>query len=264
MNATRLWTFGAVVVIAAILVLGWLIGAAPLLQQAGAADSDRTAVETQNLAQRAALETMKADFERLDEVQAELAELQASVPAEEQADYFARGVEQAALRHGVRPTSVVVGELPFLGGATGEEPLALSGTGGVATSTPAGTVYALPVTIGLEGTGLDIMATLRDLQALPRLFLVTGVTVTSAEVDGELPTGTISGYIFILTDRALAPTPEDAAAATTPENTSNYEVPDLNEALPEWLGGEGTAPSTVTGGGATPTPTPTGTSAPAP
>lgn len=265
MNATRIWTFGAGVVIIAILVLGWLLGVAPLLQQAAAAEADRAAVETQNATLRGALEGMKDDFARLGEIEAELAELQSSIPAEEQLDYFARGVEHAARANGVHLDSFIAAEMPFLGGATADGAVALTGTGGIATTTAAGTVYAIPITIGLEGSVDGMLGTLHALQLLPRLFLVNGTAVTvPGPSSGEPPSATITGYVFILTDRALAPTPEDAAVAPTPENSSNYEVPDLDAALPEWLGGEGTAPSTVTGQGETPAPTPSPSGTPAP
>lgn len=259
MTATRVWTVGAVLVIVGILALGWLLGVSPLLAQTAAADAERAGVETQNLAQQSQLAVMKADFENLDAVQQELLALQASIPAEERTEVFASAVETFAAATGVVLRSYVASEMPFLGASVDGAVTSTAGVGGVALATSAGTVYAIPVTIGVEGSPEAAMDFVRTLQAGHRLFLVNSVSFDR----GGVGTATVTGYIFLLTDRPLAPTPEDAAAAA-PENTSNYEVPDLNEALPEWLGGEGSAPSTVTGGGATPTPTPTPTGTPAP
>jgi len=212
MTASRLWTAGAALVIAAILGLGWLLGVAPLLAQASTADTERASVEAQNLAQRATLETMRADFDRLDEIREELDGLRSSVPAEEATDLFAIAVEQAALAHGVFVTSIVASEMPFLG-AQGDAAIASPGVGGVAMTTAAGAVYAIPVTIVFEGEETALLATLRDLQALSRLFIVNNVTATIDIAAPAIPTATVSGYIFLLTDRSLAPTPEDAAVA---------------------------------------------------
>lgn len=263
MTGTRIWTVGAVLVIGGILALGWLIGVSPLLAQTAAADAERAGIEAQNATQQAQLAVMKADFENLDAIAAELEPLQESIPAEERTEVFAATVESFAAANGVALTSYVAGELPFFGAPSDAATSSVAGTGGIALTTPAGTVYAIPITIGLEGTPEAVMSTVRALQGGQRLFLVNSVAFDRG-LRGS-PSATVTGYIFMLTDRQLAPTPEDAAAAA-PEDTSNYEVPDLNEALPEWLGGEGTAPSTVTGGGATPTPTPTptGTGTPAP
>jgi Tfp pilus assembly protein PilO len=262
MTTTRVWTVGAVLVIAGILALGWLLGVAPLLAQTAAAEAERAGIETQNLAQQSQLAVMKADFENLDAVQQELLALQASIPAEERTEVFASAVETFAGANGVVLKSYVAGEMPFLGAQVdGAAPTSTAGVGGVALSTSAGTVYAIPVTIGVEGTPEAAMDFVRTLQAGQRLFLVNSVSFDRGT--RGTPSATVTGYIFLLTDRQLAPTPEDAAAAA-PEHTSNYEVPDLNEALPEWLGGEGSAPSTVTGGGATPAPTPAPTGTPAP
>ncbi|WP_395640470.1 hypothetical protein [Pseudolysinimonas sp.] len=257
MTGTRIWTFGAVLVIAGILALGWLLGISPLLSSTAAADAERASVEAQNLTQRAQLAVMKADFENLDVIAEELAPLELSIPGDERTEVFAATVESFAAANQVALTSYVASELPFFGVPVDGATASTSGTGGIALSTPAGTVYAIPITIGFEGTPEAVLNTVRALQSGQRLFLVNTVAFDRG-LRGS-PSATVTGYIFMLTDRQLAPTPEDAAAAA-PENTSSYEVPDLNEALPEWLGGEGTAPSTVTG--ATPTPTPTGTPVP--
>lgn len=262
MTASRLWTVGAVALIAAILALGWFIGIAPLLAQATTADAERAGVETQTATQRAQLEIMKADFERLDEILAELDPLQDSIPAYEGTELFAAYVSTVAAQHEITVASYVASEMPF-GGAVveGEATTTSSGTGGPALTTAAGTVYAIPITIGFEGTPEAVTDAVRTLQSGPRLFLVQNLSFSRGS-GGGTPAATVSGYIFLLTDRALAATPDQAVAAPAdgvPGTT--YQVPDLQEAMPEWLGGEGEAPNEVIDG-ATPTPTPTGTPAP--
>lgn len=256
MTATRIWTVAAVALIAAILGLGWLLGVAPLLAQASTADSERANVEAQNAAHEASLTIMKADFERLDEIEAELAGLQRSIPPGERVTAFASFVESVVSAHGLSLRSIVAGELPF--GATDAEVAgATAGLGGSALSIPAGTVFALPVTIGLEGEPEAVMDAVRALQTGERLFLVGNVTFSRGGV-GSTPGATVVGYIFLLTDRQLAATPEEAATAPEPGPGTTYQVPDLDAALPEWLGGEGQTP------GETPAPDPSSTPTPSP
>jgi hypothetical protein len=255
MNASRIWTAGAVLLIGGILALGWLLGAAPLLAQAAAADTERISAEAQTRTQRAALEVMKVDFGRLEEIQTELRDLQTSIPTEERIDAFAAAAEAVATRNGVLLTSVVAPEMPF--GSSAAAPVTTAGTGGAVTTTPAGTVYAIPVTLGIEGQDVGLFATLRDLQTLTRLFLVTSITVNGYSSTGTPPSATVSGYIFILTDRPLAATPEEAATADLGPGTT-YQVPDLEGALPGGLGSDPTPAPTGTPA-PTPTPTPTGT-----
>ena len=214
MTGARIWTVGAVLVIGGILALGWLIGVSPLLAQSVAADAERASVEAQNLTQRSQLEIMKADFENLDVIAAELAPLQESIPAEERTEVFAATVESFATANGVDLTSYVAGELPFLGAPVDGATTSTAGTGGIALSTQAGTVYAIPITIGFEGTPEAVLKTVDALQHGRRLFLVNSVTFDRGTRGS--PSATVTGYIFILTDRTLAPTPEDAPADGEP------------------------------------------------
>lgn len=261
MTATRIWTIGAVALIGAILALGWFLGVTPLLAQATAADTERAQVEAQIALQQAQLEKLRADFARLDELEAELAELQSSIPEYEGTELFAAYVSTVASAHGLSVTSFVASEMGYGGAASGDgAATGVAGAGGPALSTAAGTVYAIPITIGFEGTPEALTDAVRTLQNGPRLFLVQNVTFSRGT--SGTPGGSVVGYIFILTDRQLAATPEDAQLQES-QHTSNYHVPDLDEALPEWLGGEGTAPDEFLDG-ATPTPTPTPTGTPTP
>ncbi len=252
MNASRIWTVGAVLLIAAILGLGWVLGVAPLLTQASAADLERAGAQNQTALQRAALEQMKVDFGRLEEIQEELRTLQASIPVDEQIDVFASSVEAAASRNGALLTSIVAAEMPY--GSSPEAPVAVPATGGVIMSTPAGTVYTVAVSIVLQGDLGELFASFQELQTASRLFLATGIILDNS----ENPEATISGYVFLLTDRQVAATPEEAATTPLGPGTT-YQVPDLQESMPEWLGGEGEAPNQVIDGDE---PEPTGTPTP--
>src|SRR5690606_22632990 len=101
MTASRLWTVGAVALIAAILALGWFLGIAPLLAQKAAADAERANVEAQTALQQAQLQIMKTDFENLDEILADLEPLTTSIPPYEGVELFAAYVSGVAGSHGL-------------------------------------------------------------------------------------------------------------------------------------------------------------------
>lgn len=220
MTATRIWTIGAAALIAAILALGWFLGVAPLFAQKAAADAERANVEAQTLAQQATLQTMKADFENLDAILAELEPLQASIPSNEGVELFAAFVSSVAASHELVVASYVATEMPYGGVVVeGEAGTTSAGTGGPALTTAAGTVYALPITIGFEGTPEALTDAVRELQTGPRLFLVQNLSFARGSAGGT-PSATVTGYLFLLTDRALAASPTDAVATTpTPAPT---------------------------------------------
>lgn len=258
MTATRIWTIGAVALIAAILALGWFLGIAPLLAQKATADAERAGVEAQTAAQQAALQIMKADFENLDTILADLKPLETSIPSYEGVELFAAYVSAVAAQHGVGVSTYVAAEMPY-GGAVveGEAATTSSGTGGPALTTAAGTVYALPITIGFEGTPEALTDVVRVLQNGPRLFLVQNVTFARGSA-GASPTASVTGYLFLLTDRVLATTPDQATAvpAGTTEGVpgQTYQVPEMDELMPDWLSGGGSTGPTP-GPSSTPTPT---------
>lgn len=260
MTATRIWTVGAVALIAAILALGWFLGIAPLLAQKSAADAERANAELQTATQQAQLQIMKADFENLDAILADLEPLATSIPASEGVERFAAYVSQVAAAHELSVTSYVAAEMPFGGQVVeGEAATTSTGTGGPALTTAAGTVYALPITIGFEGTPEALTDAVHTLQTGPRLFLVQNVSFARGSAGGT-PSATVTGYLFLLTDRTLAATPEESAttsATTEGVPGQTYQVPEMDELMPDWLSGGGSDdPTPAPTGSPTPTPTP--------
>ncbi|MGB3911260.1 MAG: hypothetical protein WBL06_12385 [Pseudolysinimonas sp.] len=245
MNANRIFALATVIVIAGVLGLGWLVGLSPLLAAASQADQERLLVEQTNQAQQATLASMKADFERLDEIALDLEALRVAVPSEVDSDviyaYLAR------IQAGV-PTmveTIVTGEAAPYGqslDAVEAAPGEAEATAGVAQFDG---LYTVPITITFpRGTVVDeIVAFAGAMQNGPRIFLVTAIT-RPASSDGAA--GTITAYMFVMAERD-----------ETPGSSADDHDPSLDQytrgVIARW--GSDSEPTPAP----TPTPTPTPT-----
>ncbi len=261
MNATRIGALVTALVIAAVLGLTWVLGASPLLAQAATADDDRAAVEAVNAAQEARLAEMRAQFERLDELEAELAALRVSMPGVVDPEFVYALLAGYSSGTGAKVEAITVGEAQPYGQATAE---AADPTTGEAPVGALPGVFTVPVTI-MFAEGASSSSVLRyswALQRGPRLFLVTSVAGgegTQGEAadaqDGALYT--ISAYMFVVYDPDADP---DEAANTLVD--LGYEAPEL---VPWTPGGVVAEPEEETPAPeATETPAPEGEATPSP
>jgi hypothetical protein len=243
-NSNRIFGLATILIVGAVLVLGWVLGVSPLLAQAATADEQRMEVELTNLTETAKLTQMKAQYDRLDEIEHELAQLRISMPAEVDLDFVYGLLSGIQSGTGASVNSIQTGEALPYGAATGSE---------VATAVAAPTVpapsgfYTVPITITFDKVPTDrVMAYASAMQNGPRLFLVTSVTADGAE------SSSITAFMFVMHDptaprgaaelalAGLLPVPKESEkAVTTPEPTPT------------------TTPIPGETGAPTPTPTPT-------
>lgn len=262
MNANRIFALGTVIVIAAVLGLGWLVGLSPLLTAAELADQERIAVEQTNQSQQATLASMKADFERLDEIEDELAALRVEIPNEVDSDSIYALLAGYQVGIPTMVETITTGEAIPYGQLTDDpdaQPAEGAETAGVAQFDG---LYTVPVTITFpKGTvANEIIAFAGAMQNGPRIFLVTSITRPSTS-DGSA--GTITAYMFVLAERDDTP---GASAGSHDAPLAGFAV----GTLPVW-GSQGDqesddepTPTPTESPTPTPTPTPTGTSTPAP
>jgi len=243
MNGMRIWTIATVVVIGAILGLGWLIGVSPLLAQAAASEQERVTVEATNAAQAATLAQMKSEFDNIDELQDDLELLHTSIPSTVDSNVVYALLAEYQTSSGAVPALISLGEaiqygVPAPGPDATTEDTPVSGaapSGALASS-----LYQVPVSITFSQTSLEsVMAFVSAMQHGPRLFLITSVSST-------LETSTITGYLFVIHD-GTTPVAEVADGGTP--------APVVTPAPTE------TAVSDPSGS-ASPTPTPTSTTGP--
>lgn len=203
MNANRIFAIVTVIVIGAVFGLGWFLGVSPLLTQAALADADRAAAEQVNFAETAKLEQMRATHERVGELEAELAELRVSIPAEVDSDFIYRLFADYQAASGVVVKTITTSEAVPYGTVTAggdaavpaPAPAPTDGSGGTPTATAPGEFYTVPLTFGFESQPVaSVYAFAEGLQASPRLFLVTSIVADSTA------SSTITAYMFVMRD----------------------------------------------------------------
>lgn len=219
------WVVGAAVLSLVIIALSWFLLASPTLDEAGVARTDAEAAELRNGQLRVQNAALKKEFERLPELEAELAALQQNVPATPLITEYNLVIGTTAVARAVTVLNVETGPavevMPIaqVDGAQTAEVAAAAGDG-------VSGLYAIPLTIGVLGTYDNTTLFLDDLQqANPRLLSVNGLTIEGqdeAEASGGRPATaqgdaeqTITGFIYVLSPDATVSVevPADAAAA---------------------------------------------------
>ena len=237
MDRNRIWMFGTALVVGVTLVLGWLLGISPQLKGLQAARTERVAVEAQNDVYELQLDALKNDFEDIDGVQGELADLRTSVPTGPQLPEFVAEVDSLAAQNELSLSSMTVAD------AEPYEPLAAvvpvdaavvdpaatdtAATDAAADAAPvapappaavmavptvtndlitAANFVTIPVTITLVGGYDQVLDFLDDLRRGERLVSVSAVSTVAVEAgttDAPVAAGvtaSISAFIFVLRD----------------------------------------------------------------
>lgn len=210
--STRIWTFATVLIIIAVIALGWFLGAAPKLAEMARYDTEREAVLVQNQLSRTTLVQLQADFERLDEFEQELAELQAEFP---ELPEYADAVEtflRELVSEGLTLESLVV-----------DEPVPADSTilpdqfGQV----PPGTLLRLDVVADVKGELSRALAYIDALQTSDR-FTIAPSFVFSAGTNPEVRSTTITIALYMIAgEPAPGVLPLDG---TTPEESAGDDA----------------------------------------
>ncbi|GAA4177723.1 hypothetical protein [Gryllotalpicola koreensis] len=236
MNANRLWMLGGAVAAVAIVVLGWIVGISPQLQQASAADDQKVSAQSQLQQTELQLTQLKKDYASIGQLKAQLSTLQQSLPGTSQVTDFVRQLAQQSAAAGVAVSSITVGEpTAYAPAASGSAPAASpapspsaptpSATAAPSTGpTPNATAAAvappvstdplvtsanfvmLPVTLSISGEQAGLMSFTSSVQNQgPRLFLVNKIDLKQGAGAADSQSGaasdesaTLSGFIYVL------------------------------------------------------------------
>lgn len=229
MKGNRIWLLGTVAVIAVVVVIGWLLGISPKLAEADAATSQIADVNAQNAVHEATLAQLKEQYESLDELKADLAEMRKEIPSLQPTDEFVNWISASAQAATVFIKKITIGEPNVYGTASlaeGQAPApVLEGEEAPVASGPAAPegVYTIPVQIEVTGSAANIIVFSKLMQTGTRLFVVPTFTFTSEE-----SVGIMSGYLYIIDD-PNAP----AFTLPTPEPTEEAAEEPTEEPSPE-------------------------------
>lgn len=215
--SNRIWVIATALISVALLVAGYFLGVAPRLAEAAKAELERFSVEQQNDVYAADLAALKKQFEGIDDIRDELAELQLSLPADNGSEQFLREVDAAALASGVsvweilQEGPVIYGDLE---GAAAADAAPING----------GTLMGVPISITVKYVDdpTPLFTFLSLMQNSTRLFMPNALDLGS-EIGGpsDKPiatwTYTIKGYLYTLADPAASTPQVVTPAAPTPE-----------------------------------------------
>ena len=242
MDKNRLWVIGSVLVMVAILALGYVLGIQPQLKSASAARTERLTVVATNAEQALVLAQLKKDFAGIDLVRNELAPLALSVPRGTEMPAFIDQLSALAGRSQVTLSTIgvsepvayasvapPVAEAPVADASPADgvaadaavadlvaaAPVATAGVPPVVNSSITAANFAsLSVQISIKGDYSRVLDFVNGLQTGSRLFLVSGLTtsVVAAEgaAEGVAPVAsgtvdaTITGLVYVLVPDAAA------------------------------------------------------------
>lgn len=212
MNASRLWTIGSILVIVAIVAGTWFVGISPQLTAASAANDSRASVEAQNEVHEATLISLQEQFDDIDILRAELAELRKAVPADAALPELFSQIHQTAAANGVAVSSLAFADpSPYapVEGATTDPELATA-----MASVSSGAFLVIPVDVTAVGPYQNVMAFVSSLQSGERLMLVHDLTLIEGQmaVDSAVQLK-LAGQVFVLLDAAATP-PADVPEPT--------------------------------------------------
>lgn len=238
------WIAGTVAASLTVGLAGWFLVISPVFATASETRAQAEAQVDQNALTETRIVRLKEQFEQLDALRAQLASARLQIPTSYDLAAYQRELSTLAAMHGVTVTSLQTGlaepivpvgsapvaEVPATDDAAATDPAAAPAADGSTTApaatgaTPVDSFYAVNASLNVVGTHQSVLAFLDALQrGAQRLFLVEGISgsaLGSAEPSGGRPATnpgdlelTVTGYLFVLPETAVAPTVTDPAAA---------------------------------------------------
>lgn len=219
MNANRTtWIAGTALVALVLAAATWLLVLSPRVTSVSTLNEERTTTEDANSLLQIQVNGLAADAQRSDELNAELAALNAQFPSDIALPEFARLLDSLAASSGATVQSVTIGE-PLAVTETTVLPDSPSGTVAPALPVPPTGMYAVPVSLTVLGSFDQAQAYASGLQSGDqRLFLLSSLSWGTVDADGT-STFDITGYAYVLNAEAAAA----ASADTTSTATSSTE-----------------------------------------
>ena len=217
---TRLWIIGSMLLVVAILAMGWFLGVSPRLSEAATAGHQQTVAEAQNVVHEREVAVIKKQFDQLPALKSQLAILRAAVPEENGMSAFLDELHALEQQNQVSLTDFTAGDgQPY----TPVKSTTLTASTTNPLVTPENFV-AIEVGVTVTGNDANIMRFIDGVQTGDRLFLVTSLTLGQDKSDAAATSktpppaafkATIRGFVYVLLDKPATPA-KTGAAATTP------------------------------------------------
>ncbi len=214
MNRDRLWSLTWGVAVLGVILLGTTLGVVPKIEEANAAARDSTAIEAQNAVYEQELGSLKDDFAHIDELKADLAELQLGIPLGTDYPAFVAQLASVADQYGITLEQITISDgtgytaAPVVDPAAAD-PVAADPTAADAVVAESGlapserlspTNYvSIPVSIEARGNASSVLEFISGMQHGNRIMAITTLTTDAIKVPGVVTT-VIAGEIYVLAD----------------------------------------------------------------
>lgn len=235
MTRSRMIIVGGSVGLVLMLALSWLLVLAPRLGQPAEIQTQIESVESQTARLNAEVARLQAFQADLPAHIAQFTELRENFPTTAEIPATLDQIRTAAIKAGVTVDALETGVPTILaveGGSaapSGEEAATTQGTAatgttgaeagtGVPSAASSGQLGSMPVSVTVRGSYSEAIAFLRQVEDLPRAWLITTVTTQAGE--GSELTLTLSGDMYVVDTTGVEVPASPQAAATQPGATT--------------------------------------------
>jgi Tfp pilus assembly protein PilO len=227
MTKTRQWSAGAAIVIALILVAGFMLLVQPQRSEAAALKEQTASQEQAAVTLQSKVAQLKAQQKDLPRQQARLAEIQTRLPETPALPSLIRSLSVAADTAGAELVALSPSTpIDLAGGPSGGAPAGSVQSGAAGASAPASasgtTLKEIPLRIEVTGSYAALTQFLTQAEGLQRSMLVTDVALTKEGVGSDtVLTLNLGASVFMTGQQAaaaaatLVPTPVADNATTT-------------------------------------------------
>ncbi|HEX8303929.1 MAG TPA: hypothetical protein VF612_03555 [Jatrophihabitans sp.] len=193
MKGDRVWLAGGAVAGVVISALAWFMVVSPELSNASSLDEQTVASQTQNISLQSKIHRLQADNSNMDALVASLRQARTALPVTTGLAEFTRQLSAYATEYGVVISGITAGDpaaltsatpAPAAAGAAAAAPAAGSASktppaAGAPKASPAGQLYALPLTVVVKGSAVNDLRFLAAVQGPGRrAALVSGTQLT--------------------------------------------------------------------------------------
>jgi Tfp pilus assembly protein PilO len=218
LDGAKKWYAAAALASVLVLVAGWFLLVSPQQQNAADIGVQADNQTAQNQVTQTKINALKAQYANLPSLEKQLAVVQTHMPQTPNMPGLLRNLSAAATAAGVKLVTVTpANPAPLAGQAVSAK--------GTDTQNAPGEVQVIPVTLTISGPFANTRLFLTSLEAMPRAFLVTGLTIARDSASAASATGTTTktvknGLTTTITGRVFKVNPGLPTAAVAKTTTS--------------------------------------------